>query len=60
LIPFNPVSESPYARPSADDVRAFREALAEARVVATVRWSRGVESDAACGQLRIRRLARAP
>jgi 23S rRNA (adenine2503-C2)-methyltransferase len=60
LIPFNPVSESPYARPSADDVRAFRDALVEAHVVATVRWSRGVESDAACGQLRIRRLARAP
>jgi 23S rRNA (adenine2503-C2)-methyltransferase len=58
LIPFNPVAESPYRRPSANDVRAFREALEEARVVATVRWSRGVESDAACGQLRIRRIAR--
>jgi 23S rRNA (adenine2503-C2)-methyltransferase len=57
LIPFNPVAESPYRRPSPRDVAAFRDALASSRIVATVRWSRGVESDAACGQLRIRRLA---
>lgn len=54
LIPFNAVKESPYRRPDSDQVEAFRLALERARVVATVRWSRGVESDAACGQLRIR------
>jgi 23S rRNA (adenine2503-C2)-methyltransferase len=58
LIPFNPVEESPYRRPSAREVSAFRDTLVNAHVVATVRWSRGVESDAACGQLRIRRITR--
>jgi 23S rRNA (adenine2503-C2)-methyltransferase len=58
LIPFNPVEESPYRRPNARDVSAFRDTLVNAHVVATVRWSRGVESDAACGQLRIRHVSR--
>jgi 23S rRNA (adenine2503-C2)-methyltransferase len=56
LIPFNPVEESPFRRPAAAEVERFRAVLVAARVVATVRWSRGVESDAACGQLRIRRV----
>ncbi|MFN0241501.1 MAG: 23S rRNA (adenine(2503)-C(2))-methyltransferase RlmN [Planctomycetota bacterium] len=54
LIPFNPVEESPYRRPTRLAVDAFQEALASAGIVATVRWSRGAEHDAACGQLRIR------
>lgn len=54
LIPYNPAAGSPYGRPSADDAERFRRTLAEAGIVATVRWSRGVEADAACGQLRIR------
>jgi len=58
LIPFNPVSESPYRRPSATAVATFSDTLTAARIVATVRWSRGIESDAACGQLRIRRIER--
>jgi 23S rRNA (adenine2503-C2)-methyltransferase len=57
LIPFNPVAESRYRRPSPRAIASFRDALTSARIVATVRWSRGVESDAACGQLRIRRLS---
>jgi 23S rRNA (adenine2503-C2)-methyltransferase len=57
LIPFNPVSESPYRRPSSSAVATFRDTLTAARIVATVRWSRGIESDAACGQLRIRHVA---
>jgi 23S rRNA (adenine2503-C2)-methyltransferase len=55
LIPFNPVAGSPWQRPTGRDVERFRAALEAARVIATVRWSRGVESDAACGQLRLRR-----
>lgn len=58
LIPFNAVSGSPYRRTSSEDVERFRAVLERARIVATVRWSRGQESDAACGQLRVRRLAR--
>ena len=54
LIPFNPVSESPYARPESERVEAFKTALVDRSVVATVRWSRGSSSDAACGQLRVR------
>ncbi len=54
LIPFNPVEESPYARPEPGAVEAFRADLEAAGLVATVRWSRGLESDAACGQLRLR------
>ena len=57
LIPFNPVSGSDYRRPASESVDAFQRALRGAGVVTTVRWSRGVESDAACGQLRIRKLA---
>ena len=53
LIPYNPVASLPFRRPTEDSVRAFREALRRAGLVATVRWSRGVEADAACGQLRI-------
>ncbi len=54
LIPFNPVSESPYRRPSPNAVADFQATLRAAGIVATVRWSRGVESDSACGQLRVR------
>lgn len=56
LIPFNPVAGSDFGRPRAEDVDHFRDALIDCGLVATVRWSRGLESDAACGQLRIRSL----
>ena len=58
LIPFNPVEESGYGRPDPDDVARFQQALQSAGLVATVRWSRGVENAAACGQLRMQRSAR--
>lgn len=58
LIPFNPVASLPYERPEEERVRAFREALRRAGVVATIRWSKGLEADAACGQLRIAEGAR--
>lgn len=54
LIPFNPVDESAFARPDPYAVSEFQRTLARVGLVATVRWSRGVEADAACGQLRIR------
>jgi 23S rRNA (adenine2503-C2)-methyltransferase len=59
LIPFNPVAESGYGRPTARDVGRFQAALERAGLVATVRWSRGVENAAACGQLRMTRAASA-
>ncbi len=51
LIPFNPHGDSPYARPSADRVRAFQDRLLAARVSTTVRKTRGDNVRAACGQL---------
>jgi 23S rRNA (adenine2503-C2)-methyltransferase len=54
LIPFNRVDDSPYGRPERPVVEAFRDVLARAGIVATIRFSRGAESDAACGQLRVR------
>jgi len=60
LIPYNPVDGASYGRPSPAAAERFRSALGAAGVVATVRWSRGLESDAACGQLRLRAAERAP
>jgi len=58
LIPYNPVAGEPWRRPSPQAVEAFRAELAQAGVVATVRWSKGVAAEAACGQLRLSRAAR--
>ncbi|QDU67104.1 23S rRNA (adenine(2503)-C(2))-methyltransferase RlmN [Engelhardtia mirabilis] len=52
LIPYNPVPGDRWRRPSGATVDAFRADLEERGLVATVRWSRGLEADAACGQLR--------
>lgn len=52
LIPYNPSPELPYRRPNPQAVEAFRAHLESAGLVATVRWSRGLEDSAACGQLR--------
>ena len=54
LIPYNPIAELHGKRPHAENVEGFREALESRGIVATVRWSRGMQSDAACGQLRLR------
>ncbi len=62
LIPYNPVAASlpgqvsgvRYRRPSGETAENFRSVLEEGGLVATVRWSRGLSTDAACGQLRIR------
>ena len=53
LIPYNPVAGMPFARPEPAAVERFRSALEAQGLVATVRWSRGLEADAACGQLRL-------
>ncbi len=62
LIPLN---ESPrwlpgLARPSDAVVDAFGRALAAAGVDVTVRWSKGLGAQAACGQLKGRETARPP
>ena len=52
LIPWNPVYGMQYRRPARDRVEAFLRELDRHGLPATVRLERGVEIDAACGQLR--------
>ncbi|MFT7636555.1 MAG: 23S rRNA (adenine2503-C2)-methyltransferase [Candidatus Omnitrophota bacterium] len=52
LIPLNPIKEFPYERPTYKEIRAFQRALVHGGVKATVRFSRGNDINAACGQLR--------
>mmetsp|Transcript_12871 Transcript_12871/g.44682 ORF Transcript_12871/g.44682 Transcript_12871/m.44682 type:complete len:247 (+) Transcript_12871:726-1466(+) len=54
LIPWNPVDESEYRRPSKAAVDAFAKRLQQARVTTSVRHTRGLDAAAACGQLRNR------
>jgi 23S rRNA (adenine2503-C2)-methyltransferase len=52
LIPYNPISEVDYQRPSDKRIQAFVSALKSQHIAVSVRRSRGLEADAACGQLR--------
>ena len=54
LIVYNAVDGQPFKRPNLEDVKKFRQQLADAHLVATVRVSRGIDISAACGQLRVR------
>jgi len=53
LIPLNPVPGIPFERPPAARVREFARLIREAGIPVTVRIERGVEIQAACGQLRL-------
>ena len=53
LIPLNPVDVLPFERPTAERIERFAAVLEAAKVPVTVRYSRGVEIAAACGQLRV-------
>ena len=52
LIPYNPISEVDYQRPTPQQVDEFVEALKERHIAVSVRYSKGLDVDAACGQLR--------
>jgi 23S rRNA (adenine2503-C2)-methyltransferase len=52
LIPYNPIHEADYKRPSRQRVEAFLSTLQQHHIAASVRYSRGLEANAACGQLR--------
>lgn len=58
LIPLNPIEDYEGQQPERVDVLRFAKTLKESRINATVRWSRGGDIDAACGQLRLRELRR--
>lgn len=52
LIPYNPISEVDYQRPDERRIQAFMGNLKAHNIAVSVRRSRGLEADAACGQLR--------
>ncbi|MFN6559827.1 MAG: 23S rRNA (adenine(2503)-C(2))-methyltransferase RlmN [Nostoc sp. ChiSLP01] len=52
LIPYNPIQEVDYKRPNRDRIQAFLNVLKQQQIAVSVRYSRGLEADAACGQLR--------
>ena len=54
LIAYNPIAEEEFQRPAPGAVEAFRSALQQRHVAVSVRASRGLDADAACGQLRRR------
>ncbi|MEB3339984.1 23S rRNA (adenine(2503)-C(2))-methyltransferase RlmN [Okeania sp.] len=55
LIPYNPISEVDYQRPTQEQIKSFVNALEDQHIAVSVRYSRGLEADAACGQLRASR-----
>lgn len=55
LIPYNPINEVDYQRPSRRRIQTFVEVLEKHHIAVSVRRSRGLEKDAACGQLRASR-----
>lgn len=52
LIPYNPIEEFPHEAPSYPEVVAFQQALQKTGIKTTVRFSKGQDIQAACGQLR--------
>jgi 23S rRNA (adenine2503-C2)-methyltransferase len=60
LIPMNPIEGSPWAPPSKSRAQAFQSVLQAAGISTTIRATRGLDIDAACGQLRARALQTIP
>ena len=54
LIPYNPVEGLPWQRPSEEVCEGFLAALEKLKVTATLRREKGMDIDAACGQLRLK------
>lgn len=55
LIPYNTVEGLPWVRPSETDCKAFCRALIAEHIPVTMRYEKGHDINAACGQLRLRR-----
>jgi 23S rRNA (adenine2503-C2)-methyltransferase len=56
LIPMNPIEGSSLSPPSKARAQAFQGVLQAAGISTTIRATRGLDIDAACGQLRARQL----
>src|SRR6056297_3449036 len=52
LIPYNEHPESEFRRPGQAAIEAFQEELLSRHYTAIIRWSKGTDISAACGQLR--------
>lgn len=52
VIPWNPVCGTEYRRPTGDEVQRFAGLVRRAGAAVTIRIDRGLDIDAACGQLR--------
>ena len=59
LIPHNPAPELPYASSPMDRILAFQKILTEKGLPSFIRWPRGQDISAACGQLAARHQATA-
>ncbi len=55
LIPYNPINEVDYQRPDEQRIQTFVDVLQQNHTAVSVRYSRGLGADAACGQLRAAR-----
>ncbi len=58
LIPYNPIAEFPHDAPNYNDIVIFQQFLQNAGISTTVRFSKGRDIQAACGQLRSVRLGK--
>ena len=56
LIPYNEVKENPYHSTSDEETLAFYDMLKKRGLAVTLRVKRGVDIDAACGQLRAKEI----
>jgi 23S rRNA (adenine2503-C2)-methyltransferase len=59
LIPYNPIDDADYDRPTPRDIKAFVDALEQRHIAVSVRYSKGLGANAACGQLRSNKRERA-
>ncbi len=55
LIPYNTVEGLPWERPSEQHCHMFRSLIHQARIPVTMRYEKGHDINAACGQLRLRK-----
>lgn len=58
LLRYNPVESLPYRRPTSEAAHAFQQALRKYGVNSHIRKSRGLDIEAACGQLRYTEMKR--
>jgi len=56
LIPYNPIEGVPYKTPSINAQRAFYQSLMDNSIFSTLREEKGSDIEAACGQLRLRKM----